>query len=39
MNGESIGECKYLVRKFEGKRSLDDPGVNWSVILKCTLKK
>jgi len=26
--GESIGECKDLVRKLEGKRSFDDPGVN-----------
>ena len=39
MNGESIGEWKYLVRKFEGNGSLDDPGVNWKIILKCILKK
>jgi hypothetical protein len=26
------------VRKLEGKRSLDDPGVNGRIILKCILK-
>jgi hypothetical protein len=37
--GESVGECKDLVMKLEGKRLLDDPGVNWRIILKCILKK
>jgi hypothetical protein len=38
MNGYRIGECKDLVRKLEGKRSLDDPSVNGRIILKCTLQ-
>ena len=37
--GESVGECKDMVRRLEGKRSLDDPGVNWRIRLKCILKK
>jgi len=36
--GESIGGCQVLVRKLEGKRSLDEPGVNGRIILKCILK-
>jgi len=38
--GENIGGCRSqdLVRKLEGKRSLDDPSVNGRIILKCILK-
>jgi len=36
--GESIGGYQDLVRKFEGKRSLDEPGVNGRIILKYILK-
>jgi hypothetical protein len=36
--GKSTGEWKDLVRKLEGRRSLDNPGVNGRIILKYILK-
>ena len=36
--GKRRGACKNLVRKPEGKRLLEDPGVNGRIILKCILK-
>jgi len=38
MSGEKHRWMPGLVRKLEGKGSLNDPGVNGRIILKCILK-
>jgi hypothetical protein len=38
-NGERRGACKVLVGKPEGKKHLEEPGVNGRIILRWISKK